>query len=143
MHMQFEEAEYEAFEVDKLDTAATSSAERACAKSLEFLQGNGVVADQVRRSVLPHSGKADPVDVPDAIVAYCRDQAITMCVMGSHGNSTTLAQAPQRLVGLGSVSDAVVSRMPCSVCVVRPQQWLPVQQQQQPQVTGVSAEVAA
>lgn len=130
-------------DVEKHAAAAVSTAERACSNSLEFLQGSGVVvAEQVRSSVLRHSGGA--ADVAEAIVAYCTENAITLCVVGSHGNGVAMAQAPQRLVGLGSVSDLVVSTSvaPCAMCVVRPQQLIPVQQQVQ-SAAGGPAESAA
>jgi nucleotide-binding universal stress UspA family protein len=116
-------------DAEKNATDVISIAERACANSLEFLQGSGVVTDQVRCRVLQLGEGA--ADVAEAVAAYCREQTISLCVVGSHGNGLVLTQAPQRLVGLGSVSDSVVSKMACAVCVVRPQQWLDIQRQRQ------------
>lgn len=119
-----------AHDVEKHAAAAVRTAERACSNSLEFLQGSDVAADQVRHSVLRQSGGA--AEVAEAVGAYCREHSISLCVVGSHGNGVAAAEAPQRLVGLGSVADLVLSALACATCIVRPQQ-LAAAQQQQPQ----------
>ena len=129
----------EAAELDaeKQAAAAVRSAERACSNSLEFLQGTDIVVDQVRHSVLQKQGgaadEAEAADVAEAIVAYCREQSISLCVMGSHGNGVVgPVEAPPGCAipaGLGTVTDLVLSKLACATCVVRPETW-PTQQQQ-------------
>jgi nucleotide-binding universal stress UspA family protein len=106
-------------DVDDQAAAAVQVAEGVCSNALELLQELGARPEQLHHKVLLPGGGAS--DVGAALVRYCAETDITMCIVGSHGHGA-VTKSLRNLVGLGSVSDYCVQNMSCAVCVVRPQQ---------------------
>lgn len=67
------------------------------------------------KALSPEGGASD---VAASIIHYCKDNSISVCVVGSHGFGA-MTRALRSFVGLGSVADYCLHNALCSVCVVK------------------------